>query len=558
MSSVHLIIRDEHREVNGECHAGFADAVIAALSAQPETIEELDAALERFIARGAGSFFRLLRNGAIAGPPDTEPFDAGVAFVDLAARLVMSDSTYSSPLRAGYMRYHDGRSLTEIEVAYHLSSDWEFVGPDEGWRHRAERRRRERRANPPRDVRAIIFGEPLLEYIARECWDHFRGRGGASTSDRADGTEATERDEQDAETIRGIHARWLLTSRDDLGGMSPREAMLDRHDYVAWSLQDREEQWSQTRQCPRGLDPGSAAYRFAGFGTTEMVVYYDLVRGLLWSCREAAASRLEPAGAADETCAAEFVQSEVPRLASLREAWLDAPDPEYNGRTPRELVHNERARIPEGSSGEALMIDCDCPLCQMEASSGNVAFWHLDGSHMDEDFAFSISHKTLEDWREDQRRHEEFDRTWREREARRRLGIADEADDAAHHGPWRSSFSTEPSADDPPLVRLFAIGSHLGELINDLKEREDARDLIDRLNRDFGNVLEVADREDDAEVEALLGPAVARFAETLDVVAAARRDLDPKCDDLRRRARLVVEPRTEPEVSAGEEEDLPW
>jgi hypothetical protein len=45
MSEVRLVIRDAFRAISGTPHGAFADAVVAALSTEPETIEELDAGL---------------------------------------------------------------------------------------------------------------------------------------------------------------------------------------------------------------------------------------------------------------------------------------------------------------------------------------------------------------------------------------------------------------------------------------------------------------------------------------------------------------------------------
>ena len=86
------------------------------------------------------------------------------------------------------------------------------------------------------------------------------------------------------DTIKQIHADWLLTPREDLGGACPREVALERHGHLTWDLQDRCEAWSLTDECPRGLAESSDAFRFGGFGTHELVKYYDLVRELLWSC----------------------------------------------------------------------------------------------------------------------------------------------------------------------------------------------------------------------------------------------------------------------------------
>ena len=73
MSEVRLVIRDASRTISGTPHGAFADAVVAALSAEPETIEELDAAVERFRreptarAFSAGSAAASTANRTMAG-----------------------------------------------------------------------------------------------------------------------------------------------------------------------------------------------------------------------------------------------------------------------------------------------------------------------------------------------------------------------------------------------------------------------------------------------------------------------------------------------------------
>src|SRR6185312_1613325 len=93
MSCVRLNLIDFNETVSGEVHGGVADSVIAALSAEPETIAELDLAVARFIKRDeTSSLLKWLHAGE-----DFEPYDAGIVIVDLAARIVMIDSTYSAP-----------------------------------------------------------------------------------------------------------------------------------------------------------------------------------------------------------------------------------------------------------------------------------------------------------------------------------------------------------------------------------------------------------------------------------------------------------------------------
>jgi hypothetical protein len=520
MSQIRLIVRDARREIHGTPHASFADAALAALAAEPETIEELDVALERFHRRDEGSFFR-----HFTARGDDEPHDAGLAVIDLAARLVCWSSTYSAATARGTRFYHDGRSSTDVEVRYLLSDDWLLTSSVLGWRPLAERRRAELTSNPPLDARAVLYGRPLLEYVV-----------GASMAAR----EVP----PDEGAVRDVHARWLMTPREDLRGQAPRDVLLAKRDFISWDLQHRAEQWAQMGACPRGLEPPSRAFRLAGFGTHEVVKYYDMVRGLLWSCRRC----LEQQSAA---LPEEFVAAEVERLGRLRDEWLDTPDPECQGLTPREVIDHERARLPEGVSGRAAMIDCDCPLCQMMAESPEPVFWNLDGSGMDDEFAFSF-YRTLAEWEQEQRDREEFSRKLRaERQEREQLGL-DESD-----SPWRHSYAA-PDSDELPLgVRLFGIGSLLAELIVDLKSAAEERPLIERLQSDFGNLREVVGASEPL-TDALLEPVLGRFGETLADVASVRADLGEKCSDLERRLRRFLErsPVTDPPESF--DDDLPF
>src|SRR4051794_6261915 len=131
-----------------------------------------------------------------------------------------------------------------------------------------------------------------------------------------------------------------------------------------------------------------------------------LVRELLWSCwqRLIELGNTRSAAGGLETLAVKvFLNSEVPCLEIIGDHWLETPDPECHDRTPRSIIDRERARLPEGMSGHEAIIDADCPCCQMMAGLPGPMFWHLDGSGMDDDFAFDIHHRTRQEWDAEQR-----------------------------------------------------------------------------------------------------------------------------------------------------------
>ena len=357
MSDVRLVVRDAAGEIHGTCHGATTDRLIAALTAEPETISELARALDRFEKCHGSSPFASFARGMCE-----EPYDAGIVIIDLAARLVAVDSTYSSPDHEGYVDFHDGHCAAQREHYYELSDDWAFAFDLLTFPALADQRRAERAAQPPLDVRAVLYGPPLLEFVARECFSAF-----------CRSEELSE--EQTCEAVKEIHIRWLLTPREDLRDRSPREAMLAKRDFLSMDLQRRQEQWSFLGKCPPLIERDSHAYRYAGFGTHELVKYYDFVRELLYSCRDAAVAKR-----GQMMTVGDFLATEVERLAQVREAWLDWPDPEFHGRTARSIIESERIRKPEAATAREAMVDPDCPCCQAMADMPGLMFWGLDAA----------------------------------------------------------------------------------------------------------------------------------------------------------------------------------
>ena len=553
MSEVRLVIRESDRDWSGTVHGSMADYAIAALSADPVTLAELETACGRFAKPSPNH--RFLAN--LSPGSRDEPYDAGIVAIDLVARVVLTESSYSSASLTGEVCYHNGRCATDKRLRYHLANDWLLLRDQCQWPGVADIRRRERAARPAVEARAVFYGRPLLEFIARETFSAYAS------------PKPAESEEND--TIKQIHAAWLLTPRDDLAGVCPREVALDRHRHLSWDMQDRSEQWSRLGECPPGLDKASFAYRYGGFGTHELVEYYDLVRELLSACwerlAEPASPRPQPAASATPLTVGDFLTSEVPRLEGVRDAWLDTPNREFHGRTPRSIIDRERARLPEVMCGHDAIIDPDCPCCQMMADMPGPMFWFLDGCNMDDDFAFDIYHATREEWEAEQREskehHKRFEAEWAERE---RLGMAD-ADSSApsEKSVWSSSFSVGDTADVPLGIRLFGIGGHLAELIADIRGEADGRpaapdvqQLIDQLNRDFGNLREVLQNSEPALAAALIDPVIDCFTESLSAVGSARADLSEKCESLAESLDKFLDPPSSKSEWESGDSDFPF
>lgn len=382
MSEIQLNVLDAGRAISGKIHASVADSAVAALSSEPETIDELQDAMARFIEPdGGGRPFDTFYDGAI-----TTPWDAGIIFIDLAARVVAVESTYSMPAPEGQVSYHNGKQATRVNLPYCVPDDWLFVDSIDEYDLVRDGRLTGRMADQPFDARPVLYGM-VVKFIVEQCL--------AARDARAD------------DPVTEIHARWLSTPRDDLHAKSPREILLAKREFIDIDLQSRELQWSFLDRPAPPLKQDSAAYRCAGFGTHEVVTYYNLVRHLLTECWNHVCEKggIRPG-------------EEEARLEQVKTEWLERPDPEFGGRSPAHIMECERRRIPLIMSAEEIDVEDDCPLCKAMAEDYRPTFWHLEGSDMDDGFAFSF-HLSAADWEDEERSRrqfdEEFEREWKQR-----------------------------------------------------------------------------------------------------------------------------------------------
>jgi len=396
MSSIKLNLVDSQNTLSGTIHASIGDFCVAALAAEPETLSDLEVALTRFQKEPIDIRSRLsLRNGFTV---DFEPYDAGLMIVDLAARIVVCDSTYSQPEPSGMVTYHDNSCPSECPIGYQLDpQEWLFLDSIDDFKREHNLRQQVRTLDPPLDARPVLYGRPLVEFIAHQITNSLQESGdsvGQGSEQKLKGDFlAPGGDEQShpfSSHISTIHKDWLTTSREDLRGKAPREIMLAKRDLINFDLESRCLQWSLLLEGPPCLDRGSHAYRFAGFGIHEWVVYYYLVRFLITQ-------------GFDLIKKLDLSQPEVfiSKLEELKLQWLAEPNDEFSGHVPFIVLDNERKRLPEAMGGRTMVVDEDCPICKMmgdEAEAGlGVFFWHLDGCNMEQDFEFS-THLAREEW----------------------------------------------------------------------------------------------------------------------------------------------------------------
>lgn len=371
-SEVMMTIIDADRALHGILPQWRADIVLAALVAEPETLAELEDAMARFDSSALGQRFLVnLQSGV-----NETPWDAGIVIVDLPARLIVfeTEPAIYRPERYGFALCcadpapagSDAEPEEIVRIPYLIADDWEFTSSLAGWRAAADRRRSERAANPPLDLRSVLF-DRVAEFIARRC-----------ETARAEGKD---------DPIAEIHEEWLLTPRADLSGRTPREVLLARREFIDHDLASRELQWSLTCTRPPALNQASAAYRFAGFGTHGNFIYFELMRHLLVNCWARAV--------ADQSAT---LADEIEHLESLAEEYLtEGGDLTY---TPGWFFEQERLRIPI-LAPESLddLSDPEFTVPRTDDPALGIGFWRLGGNLLDEQGSYVFSlYPTREEW----------------------------------------------------------------------------------------------------------------------------------------------------------------
>jgi hypothetical protein len=377
MSEIRINILDHNGSIHGTLHGSFTDALLASLMAEPETIAEFKLALERF-EKPTETWTPL---GSFKYGKSFEPYDAGILIIDLAGRLICCESTYSYASREGSVRidsefsdYADDDGY--VYVPYKIPNDWRIVGTVLEFEGMSEVARRERSKTPFFDARTFLYGQPMITFLLTKL------------------SAAADLDSEDL--FVEIHAEWLMTPCEGLFGKTPREVLLEKNDFIGYDLDTRSRQYSFTKVCPKPIPVSSSAYRFAGFGTNEIVIYYDLVRELLYRAVELLKIETDLNH-----------EGRTSRLEQIRDHWLESDNPEFR-RPPREIIENERRRLNMTSTAHEVLIDEDCPCCvALSEDFDTPMFWYLDGCNLEDRFEFSFE-LTRAEWEAEQERSRQF------------------------------------------------------------------------------------------------------------------------------------------------------
>lgn len=469
---------------------------LATIPAGPESLAEFFIALRRYEPEHNWESF-----GQGAAIEDSFRGELAACLIDLDSRSVLAGGGFELPDRCDALQADEDDHAEGFPIVWlYTPDDWLYETVPADWLSLLDSRAQTLESRRSIDTRAVLYGPPMLSFIAHRV-----------AVVRAEGSEQTASDQ-----IRAIHAEWLMTPREDLLGRTPREVLLRDRNPIVLDIERRSQQWSRQGFAPPPLAEDSAAYRFGGSGTIEVVLYFDLMRALLGSLW-------------DWTEATTIPEDELlERLVEEREAFLNQPPHDGGSRlTVHQLIESERRRMPITADGSHL--DCDCPVCQMEADGvfgSGPMFMSYDGHQLEleDEFAFSMT-ETREKWEKEQedfkRFNEKFNREMAEREA------SGESSESA----WNSSFvdwDNIVGQTDAPVSGKIALGFLLAEIVSGLQQAGASQGSIDALNEAYSNFR----RADEPIVEQ---SAAEDFRASLEQIAQNHPELTSQSADLQSR-----------------------
>lgn len=265
--------------------------------------------------------------------------------------------------------------------------------------------------------RQVLYGDPLVEFLAREIVSVFGtfhygktrndkrakeiGRSGPGDSGGSGRSRVNRH-----QLVVKVHRNWLLTPRTDLGDKCPRQHLHGAHAWME-SLLRAQELRADSGLPLYPLELSFSGYNEAPMGSQEVIVYFDLCRFLIESGANWLDSKKDQHQAAGSTSdlLTAFLRQE-------RDRWLRSS--EELGACASLIIDCNRRRVPRGPGVEVTGLSLPSePLDPLEedslegemkayAAEGLGCFFEsLDGYHLeaDEDFAFSL-YETVEEWEE--------------------------------------------------------------------------------------------------------------------------------------------------------------
>lgn len=479
--AVLAVLDSEGWQLAGEVGSDTALTLLAVASEDPSDFAELLACWPRYRNPMVCEFASQIPFAKSDPKEVLEAIRGSKAWVviDCVEKRVLTGGTFQAIERdAVYDMNDEEAGKSPFPLSVHLAPWWELHQHVE-----AERieRGRETLLEIPRVDRDVLFGLPMVQDLAgrilnavqSEAWvksqaaSHFRSRHGFTII---------------------VHRDWLMTPRDDLQGLYPRQMLHRGRPWInslIWGQQLRLFDGAEVVAIPQDL----AAVQTAPMSTEELVVYYDLCRVIIAAGWEWCRQHPEEILAGNQL---ETSQLLVTELTRVRDEWLAGS---MEGEAPvRFTLECSRRRVPqalgvsivgiEGIQEESHILDCDCPICLMMADGMMgpevKGMQGLDGYVLEEDeeFAFSI-YETREEWA---RENGDF------------LSESEEGNDFSESdsdgeetsefaSAWSGVLSDQPIPGD--IQGHWQLAFLLAEIVSDLQVWQAPADHIQSLNQAF-------------------------------------------------------------------------
>ncbi len=519
----------------------IATTLIAVASEDPVDWAEMMACWPRYSSRSVPEF---------ASNLPLEAVDRATAFgainqsesswvvLDLVQKRLLTGKAFELITRDACFAMHTDENGDQHDpLSVHLPPWWEL---EEQTEPDSIQHPRKTGMSLPVVDRHILFGDPLVEYMARrvlEIADTANGKRAIETADK------NQRNDLYPFTVE-IHREWLMTPRKEIGGRLPREMLhggVEWIDKLTWGQQLRFEQGQGSIVAlPKQME----GYRNGPVGREEMALYFDMCRELLDAAWYWCQANIDAVTSSTDLRTAENAGREtenaVEKLAGfLNDAktdWLNQPF--EGGSAPAFILECSRRRVPRGAGVEIIgmeerqaeehVIDCDCPICNMMADGMmGIGFSGIDGHHLelDEEFAFSMC-ETREEWEEQQREWAEMSASIEQDKMERQRRIAaGELEEDEFESVWSGAASSDafPGGSSGNLQLAFL----LAEIVSELEQANSEQSLLGKLNDDFSKFRNCAMEE--------LPNAATSFSATLETTAEQYPDLVPRVADMQSR-----------------------
>lgn len=380
----------------------------------------------------------------------------------------------------------DERGKQHCPLSVHLPPWWELHDRADA---SAINQDREAPLAVPRVNREVLFGDALIDELAARILDVVESERWISS-----GASEIERSRYDF-TIR-VHRDWLMTPRQDLGGLMPRQMLHGAQQWIDRLI------WAQRIRFDDGAEIVAVPTSVSGrdddpMGSEEVVMYFDLCRELIGEGWQWCIENERDCTIGSDTALADV--ADRPRrerqlatfLLDVKQQWLSSP---YEGGSPPQfIIECSRRRVPRGAGVpivgmnerqvEEHLIDCNCPICNMMAEGMfGTGFFGIDGHHLelDDEFAFSM-HETREAWEEQQREFAEMSAQIERQRAEREAAGETESDPFA--SAWSGQMSEDPLPGDP--LGHMKLAFLLAEVVGMLESAGASNDDIKQLNAHF-------------------------------------------------------------------------